>query len=104
MRIKLSTTVFNRLEKLIILGGYKVRLEKGKFNSGQCILEQRKLIVINRFLDVEGKIRAIVELLPSLILDDNEFTKNDKNFLKDLHYQLTSKDLFSQLEDSKNNE
>lgn len=104
MRIKLSTTVFNRLEKLIILGGYKVRFEKGKFNSGQCILEQRKLIVINRFLDVEGKIRAIVELLPSLSLDESEFTKKDTDFLKELHHQLTSKDLFSQLEDSKNNE
>ena len=35
---------------------------------------------------------------------NNGFTQNDNNFLKDLHYQLTSKDLFSQLEDSKNNE
>ena len=81
-----------------------MRFEKGKFNSGQCILAQRKLIVINRFLDIEGKIRAIIELLPSLNLDESDFTKKDTDFLKDLHHQLTSQDLFSQLEDAKNNE
>lgn len=97
MPIKLTTTTYNRLEKLIQIGGYKIRLEKGTFNSGQCILEQKKLIIINRFLDVEGKIRAIVEMLPSLHLNIEELEKKELDFLSTLQHELTSQDLFSQL-------
>lgn len=100
MPIKLTTTTYNRLEKIIDLGGYKIRQEKGTFNSGQCILEQKKLIVINRFLDLEGKIRAIIDMLPSLKLNLASIEKKDLDFLSTLQQELTSQNLFSHLTDS----
>lgn len=46
--------------------GFKVRYEKGNFKTGACVLQNSKVIVVNRFLDLEAKINALIELLNSL--------------------------------------
>lgn len=35
---------------------YTVRFEKGNFKTGYCILEDRKIIVVNKFHDVDARI------------------------------------------------
>lgn len=104
MAIKLTTNTLKRLEKLVNTGGYKIRLEKGMFTSGECILERKKLIVINRFLDVEGKCRAIMELIPNMDLDTSEFEEEDLNFLQEILKENNTQDLFSQITNTKENE
>lgn len=57
--------------------GYKVRYEKGNFKTGHCVLQSSKVIVINRFSNIEVKINALIELLRDLepdisLLDDKQ--------------------------------
>ncbi|CAH1002201.1 hypothetical protein LEM8419_03118 [Neolewinella maritima] len=52
-----------KLETLLKELGYTVRYEKGHFASGYCLVEQRKIVIINRFYDTEGRINVLYDML-----------------------------------------
>ncbi len=68
MSFKYTPTTLRKLEDLFDAAGYAVRYERGSFASGHCLLEERKVAVINRFLPVEGRINALLEILPAIAL------------------------------------
>ena len=47
--------------------GYTVRFEKGNFKTGYCILEDRKIIVVNKFHDVSARIENLRYILSTLV-------------------------------------
>jgi hypothetical protein len=66
MSFKYTPATLRKLEQLFEAASYTVRYEKGTFQSGSCLLEHRKVVVVNRFLQVEGRINALLEILPSI--------------------------------------
>ena len=52
---------------------YTVRFEKGNFKTGYCILEDRKIIVVNKFHDVEARIHNLREILSFLVKKAAQF-------------------------------
>jgi hypothetical protein len=46
---------------------YTVRFEKGNFKSGYCVLETRKVVVVNKFLDLESRIDNLRTILADII-------------------------------------
>jgi hypothetical protein len=67
----------NNLDKLgDILGeaAYVVRYERGTFQSGWCLLEQKRIVVLNKFLNIEGRINTLLELIPQLNIDFDKLT------------------------------
>ncbi|HHJ50244.1 MAG TPA: hypothetical protein ENJ88_04980 [Phaeodactylibacter sp.] len=62
-----------KIEALLEAQGYKVRYEKGSFQSGYCIVENRKIAVINRFFDTEGRINTLLEILGTIEVDETQF-------------------------------
>ena len=74
-----TNQTLEKLELLLKTAGYKVRYEKGNFKTGACLLLNSKMIVVNRFSNLESKILALVELLRELevdykLLDDKQIT------------------------------
>jgi|SRR5690554_3541955 len=90
MNIKYSTTTLKKIEDIFQEGKYKIRYEKGKFNSGHCILEDKKIVVINKFLDLEGKILALIEILPSLHIDEKMLTDGNQKLFRSLINMATN--------------
>ncbi len=45
---------------------YTVRYEKGNFQSGFCILEDKKVVIINKFFDLRARIESL-DLILALI-------------------------------------
>ena len=64
--MKYNVSTLNRLEKILEESGYVVRYERGSFQSGYCILEEKKVVVLNKFLNTEGRINTLIDLLPNL--------------------------------------
>ena len=64
--MKYTQNTLSKIEKVVAESGYIVRYERGTFNSGYCILEQRKVIVLNKFLQLEGRINTLIDLIPQL--------------------------------------
>lgn len=51
------------LEKIISLANYKIRYERGVFQSDHCVLFDKRIIVINKFLPLEGKINVLIDVV-----------------------------------------
>jgi hypothetical protein len=66
--MKQNQTILQKLERILTEGGYVVRYERGNFQSGYCILEQRKVVVLNKFLQTEGKVQTLYDLIPLIEL------------------------------------
>jgi hypothetical protein len=69
MAIRYNAPTLEKIERLITESGYVLRYERGNFQSGYCLLEARKVVVINKFLQVEGRIHTLIDLLPVLSVD-----------------------------------
>jgi hypothetical protein len=72
--MKYNPTTLSKLEKVLAESGYVIRYERGNFQSGYCILEERKVIVLNKFLSTEGRINTMIELLPQLEMQYDQLT------------------------------
>jgi uncharacterized radical SAM superfamily Fe-S cluster-containing enzyme len=76
--VKYNLPTLQKIEKLIAESLYILRNERGTFQSGYCLLEQKKVIVINKFLNVEGKINTLLEIIPELQIDLNMLSVESK--------------------------
>ncbi len=66
MAIKTTNNNLKLLESVFKQGGYQVRYEKGNFKSGYCIIKQQRVIVVNQYYPLEGKISCLVEILQTV--------------------------------------
>lgn len=66
MNFKYTANTLKKMEQLFQEAGFKIRFEKGRFNSGYCVLDEKKVVVINKFLDLEGRINALNDIVPSI--------------------------------------
>ena len=64
--LKFTKHNLKKVEALFEELGYTIRYEKGNFQSGYCIVENRKMAVINRFYDTEGRINCLIDILSSI--------------------------------------
>jgi hypothetical protein len=69
--LTVTNHTLEKLEMLLKTTGYKVRYEKGNFKTGACLLQNSKVIVVNKFSGLESKILAISELARDLEMDYN---------------------------------
>jgi hypothetical protein len=72
--MKYTTANQQKLEKVLTESGYVLRYERGTFQSGYCILEQKKVVVLNKFLNTEGRINTLLELIPQLAVEPDLLT------------------------------
>ena len=64
--------------------GYIVRYERGSFNSGYCLVEDRKIAIINKFYDVEGRISALFDILDNVEVPDAILSEKTGKFYKEV--------------------
>ncbi len=83
MVIKYSKHFLNKLEDLIAESDYVLRYERGNFQSGWCLLRDTKVIVINKFFGVDGKINCLLDIVKSIDIDRDQLSeKNNKLYLE----------------------
>lgn len=73
-----------KLELLLKATGYRVRYEKGNFKTGACLLLSSRMVIVNRFSNLESKILALVELLRDLDVDLKLLDEKQVAFLQDI--------------------
>ena len=73
-----------KLETLFSDLNYTIRYEKGNFQSGYCIVEDRMVIVINKFFEVDGRINVLLEILGAIPIDETLFSEASTKLYKQL--------------------
>jgi hypothetical protein len=82
--LTITNHTLEKLEILLRTAGYRVRYEKGNFKTGACLLQNSRVVVVNKFSGLESKILAISELVRELEIDHTLLDEKQTAFL----YQL----------------
>ena len=82
--MKYTVTTLEKIEKILQETGYVVRYERGNFQSGYCILEEKKVLVLNKFLTLEGRINTLIDILPLLNLEPESLAPESRRMLENL--------------------
>lgn len=92
---KYTKTTLQKLETVFGEVGYKIRYEKGSFQSGYCMVENRKIAVINRFFDTEARINTLLEILSTIKedLDEESLTEKSLDFYQKITKQAEQEEV-----------
>ena len=82
----------DKLSAIVHEANYALRYERGTFQSGWCLLESKRIIILNKFLDVEARINTLSELIPQLPVDIDKLTHESQKLyeeiLKTAHHKM----------------
>jgi len=82
--IKYTNQFLLKIEDMISESDYMLRYEKGNFKSGYCLLREQKIMIVNKFFTMEGKINALLEILRGTPLDGTRFSEKSKKLYDEL--------------------
>lgn len=61
-----SKKVLKQLEEDLKNLDFQVRYERGQFAAGYCLLLDRRVVLVNKFLDDEAKVESLSTILSTL--------------------------------------
>ncbi|MDQ1149958.1 galactitol-specific phosphotransferase system IIB component [Sphingobacterium zeae] len=64
-----------KLEEFFKEQGYRVRYEKGSFRTGACMLQTTKVVVVNKFSNLEIKIQSLWNILLDIEIDSEAISE-----------------------------
>ncbi|MCX8473269.1 MAG: hypothetical protein ORN85_06430 [Sediminibacterium sp.] len=82
--MKSNLKKLEQLEEILSISNYIVRYEKGNFQSGWCLLEHQKIVILNKFLLIDDRIIILEDLIPQLDIIKVKLPPN----LTELYQQL----------------
>jgi hypothetical protein len=82
--MKYTQSNLDKLESIPEEAGYVLRYERGTFQSGYCILEFKKVVVLNKFLQTEGRINTLVDIIPQLDINTDALSDESKKIYLDI--------------------
>jgi hypothetical protein len=82
--MKLTQTTLNKLEDILGESAFVVRYERGNFQSGWCLLESKRIVVLNKFLNLEARINTLLELIPQLDIEFDKLTHDSQKLFEEV--------------------
>ncbi|HVM87844.1 MAG TPA: hypothetical protein VMT76_06620 [Puia sp.] len=76
--MKYTQATLDKIEKILDEAEYMIRYERGNFQSGYCILEEKRIVVLNKFLQMEGRINTLIDIIPQLVIQPELLTPDTK--------------------------
>lgn len=79
-----------KVEGLLEEVGYTIRYERGNFQSGYAIVEDRKIAVINKFFDTEARINSLLDIMNNIEIDESQLEEKSAVFYNMLTTKVLS--------------
>ena len=89
--MKYVQSTLDKIEKVVEEAGYVIRYERGTFQSGYCILQQKRVVVLNKFLQTEGRINTLIDLMPQLEINIDALTHESQKVYDEVMSQKEEK-------------
>jgi hypothetical protein len=87
MELKYTRHFLNKLEDLFAESDYMLRYEKGNFKAGYCVLKDMKVVVVNKYYALEGKVNCLYEILRHITIDTSRLSEKNQEFLAEIQSQ-----------------
>lgn len=82
--LKYTKHTLQKMEGLLEEIGYEVRTGKGSFSTGYCILESKKVVVINKYHSTEARILSLLEILKNIEVDVEDLEEKSQKYYEGL--------------------
>lgn len=82
---KYNKYTLKKLEAILEELLYSVRYEKGNFQAGYCIVDSKKIVIVNKFFETEGRINCLLEILQSVDVDIAMLSDTSSKFYKQIN-------------------
>jgi len=82
--MKYTQNILDKIERIAEEAGYVIRYERGNFQSGYCILQAKKVIVLNKFFQTEGRINTLIDLMPQLEINYDALTLESQKMYEEV--------------------
>ena len=82
--MKYTQHTLDKVEKILDEAKYIIRYERGTFQSGYCILEAKKVVVLNKFLQTEGRINTLFDIIPQLNITPDSLTPETRKVYEEV--------------------
>jgi hypothetical protein len=80
--MRYTATTLKKIEEIFDELDYAVRYEKGSFQSGYCIVETRRVAVVNKFFDIEARINTLLDILSQMDIDPEKLSEKSRELLQ----------------------
>jgi len=80
--MRYTQTTLKKLEEVFSELDYTVRYEKGNFQSGYCLVENRRIAVVNKFFDTEARINCLIDILSTIEYDPQSLTEASRDLIQ----------------------
>lgn len=81
MELKYTPAFLTKLEDIFAESDYFLRYEKGNFKSGYCILKEKRVVIINKYFTIEGKVNSLVEILKQVEIQTEKLSEKTLKLL-----------------------
>lgn len=88
MRKMKLNQIYDELSDIVKKIGYSIRHDRGQFQSGYCIVNEKKLILFNRYTPLETKVNVLVKCILTNEIDGvfikpaiREFIENESKYI-----------------------
>ena len=82
MSLGKTKSTLKKLESLYQDLNYQIRYERGNFQSGYCIVNDSRMIVVNKFFDVKGRINILLEIFSQIDYKSAELSEASEETLQ----------------------
>jgi hypothetical protein len=80
--MRYTQTTLKKLEELFGELDYTIRYEKGSFQSGFCLVENKRIAVVNKFFDTEARINCLLEILSRFEFDPEHLSEKSRDLIE----------------------
>jgi len=82
------------LESVLKSNGILIRYEKGNFQSGYCLLKERRIAVVNRFFKSAARLRMLREIATQVFIDPATLSSEEQEVMDKLVPQWREEVIF----------
>ena len=85
--LKYTKHLLGKIEEIFKEIDYTIRYAKGNFQSGYCLVEQQKIVVVNKFYETEGRINVLIDILDNFTIEESTLTEKGQKTYKQVMKQ-----------------
>ncbi len=80
--MRYTQSLLKKIEELFDELDYVIRYEKGSFQSGYCLVENRRIAVVNRFFDTEARINCLLDILSKIEYEPASLSEKSRDLIE----------------------
>jgi hypothetical protein len=73
-----------KIEELFKELDYAVRYEKGSFQSGYCLVEGKRIAIVNKFFETDARINTLIDILDRIEVNTEGVSEKSLKMLKEI--------------------